>query len=71
VLFSTLNGFTLVGITALGVGVTMIAGELDLSVGSMAAVAAVLTIQLESIGLFGAIAPLPLPPPRLAQSRVG
>lgn len=56
VLFSTLNGFTLVGITALGVGVTMIAGELDLSVGSMAAVAAVLTIQFESIGLFGAIA---------------
>jgi ribose/xylose/arabinose/galactoside ABC-type transport system permease subunit len=34
----------------------MIAGELDLSVGSMAAVSAVLTIQFESLGLFGAIA---------------
>ena len=37
--FSVLEGFPLVGLVALGLAVTIIAGELDLSVGSMAALA--------------------------------
>ena len=37
--FSVLEGFPLIGLVALGLAVTIIAGELDLSVGSMAALA--------------------------------
>ena len=43
--FSVLQGFPLVGLAALGLAVTIIAGELDLSVGSMAALAAVIAVQ--------------------------
>jgi ribose transport system permease protein len=55
-LYPLLNGFALVGLVALGLGVTMIAGELDLSVGSLAAVAGILTIYLSDWGPVPAIA---------------
>ena len=54
--FSVLEGFPLVGLVALGLAVTIIAGELDLSVGSMAALAAVIAVLTASTGLVGAIA---------------
>ena len=40
-----LDGGVLIGLTALGIGITMIAGEFDLSVGSLAAVIGVLTVN--------------------------
>jgi ribose transport system permease protein len=49
--FSVMEGFTLLGLVALGVAVTMIAGELDLSVGSMAAMAGVIAVENASHGL--------------------
>lgn len=49
-LYPLLNGFALVGLVALGLGVTMIAGELDLSVGSLAAVAGIITVYLSGWG---------------------
>jgi ribose transport system permease protein len=50
-LYPLMNGFALVGLVALGLGVTMIAGELDLSVGSMAAVAGIIAIYTSDWGL--------------------
>lgn len=50
-IFSVLEGLTLVGLIALGVGSTMIAGELDLSVGSMAAMAGVIAVENAGHGL--------------------
>jgi ribose/xylose/arabinose/galactoside ABC-type transport system permease subunit len=55
-LYPLLNGFALVGLVALGLGVTMIAGELDLSVGSLAAVAGIVTVYLSDWGPVPAIA---------------
>jgi ribose transport system permease protein len=55
-LYPLLNGFALVGLVALGLGVTMIAGELDLSVGSVAAVAGIVTVYLSDWGPFPALA---------------
>ncbi|WP_063713979.1 ABC transporter permease [Saccharopolyspora spinosa] len=49
--FSFLEGFSLLGLVALGLGVTVIAGELDLSAGSMAALAAVLAVHVAPLGL--------------------
>jgi ribose/xylose/arabinose/galactoside ABC-type transport system permease subunit len=54
--YSVLEGFPLMGLVALGLAVTIIAGELDLSVGSMAALAGVVAVKTASTGLFGAIA---------------
>lgn len=54
-LWAMLEGFALLGLIALGVGVTMIAGELDLSVGSLAAVAGIIAVELTSLGLVPAI----------------
>ena len=54
-LFSVLEGFPLLGLVALAVAVTIVAGELDLSVGSMAAVAGALTVRMADAGLVGAI----------------
>lgn len=54
--FSVLEGFPLVGLVALGLAVTLIAGEFDLSVGSMAALAAVITVLTSPTGLLGCIA---------------
>ena len=41
-----MDGAVLIGLTALGIGITMLAAEFDLSVGSLAAVVGVLTINL-------------------------
>jgi ribose transport system permease protein len=46
-----LDGAVLIGLVAVGIGVTMIAGEFDLSVGSLAAVIGVLTINLIGTGM--------------------
>jgi ribose transport system permease protein len=46
-----LDGGVLIGLTALGIGITMIAGEFDLSVGSLAAVIGVLTVNLIITGM--------------------
>lgn len=46
-----LDGAVLIGLTALGIGITMIAGEFDLSVGSLAAVIGVFTINLIVTGM--------------------
>ncbi len=53
--FSVLEGFPLMGLVALGLAVTIIAGELDLSVGSMAAVAGAVAVRAADAGLVGAI----------------
>lgn len=53
--FASLDGLTLIGITAAGVSVTMIAGELDLSIGSMATFAGVLAVHFGSLGLVPSI----------------
>jgi ribose transport system permease protein len=55
-LYPLLNGFALTGLVALGLGVTMIAGELDLSVGSMAAVAGIIAVYLSGWGVFPCLA---------------
>src|SRR5439155_1071297 len=55
-LYPLLNGFALTGLVALGLGVTMIAGELDLSVGSMAAVAGIIAIYLSGWGVVPCLA---------------
>jgi ribose transport system permease protein len=54
--FSVLEGFPLLGLVALGLAVTVIARELDLSVGSMAALAGVVAVKCGSTGLIGALA---------------
>lgn len=53
--FAVLEAFGLLGLVALGLGVSMIAGELDLSVGSVAALAAVVAIVTAPLGLVPAI----------------
>jgi len=53
--YSVLEGSTLLGLVALGLGVTIIVGELDLSVGSMAAVAGVIAVLCAPMGLLPAI----------------
>ena len=57
-LYAVLEGVALAGMIALGIGVTMIAGELDLSVASVAAVAGVVAVQLANagVGLVGSVA---------------
>lgn len=50
-LYAMLEGFALLGLVALGVSVTMIAGELDLSVGSVAAVAGIIAVEASGAGL--------------------
>lgn len=49
--YPVLQSFALLGIVALGIGLTMIVGELDLSVGSMAALAGVIAIMFADLGL--------------------
>jgi ribose/xylose/arabinose/galactoside ABC-type transport system permease subunit len=46
-----LDGAVLIGLAAVGVGMTMIAGEFDLSVGSLAAVIGVLAVNLIVTGM--------------------
>lgn len=55
-LTATLDGYALLGLVALGLGVTMIAGELDLSVASVAACGGILAVQLAPhIGVWPAV----------------
>ncbi|MFO1038504.1 MAG: ABC transporter permease [Geminicoccaceae bacterium] len=54
-IFGVVQGFGLVGLVALGLAVTIIAGELDLSVGSMAALAGVIAILCTPLGTVAAI----------------
>lgn len=55
--YSILQGFAFIGLLTAGLAVTMIAGELDLSVASAAAVAGIVAIQLSEHGVwFGIIA---------------
>ena len=50
--FTIFEGFAFLGLAALAVGVTIIAGELDLSVGSAAAVSGIISVSLvDEIGL--------------------
>jgi ribose transport system permease protein len=46
-MFTVMEGFAFVGLVALGVGITIIAGEFDLSVASLAAVAGILALQFD------------------------
>lgn len=55
-IFAVLEGFPLTGLVALGLTVTIIAGELDLSVASIAALAAVIAVLTAPLGLLGCIA---------------
>ena len=55
-IFTIFEGFAWLGLAALAVGVTIIAGELDLSVGSVAAVAGIVAVSIvEDIGLAPAV----------------
>ena len=50
--FTIFEGFAFLGLAALAVGVTIIAGEFDLSVGSAAAVAGIVAVSVvDEIGL--------------------
>lgn len=53
--FATLEGFGLLGIVALGVSVTMISGELDLSAASMTTVGSVVAVRAADWGIVSAI----------------
>jgi ribose/xylose/arabinose/galactoside ABC-type transport system permease subunit len=53
--FAVFEGFALIGLIGLGLSVTIIAGELDLSVGSVAAVAGILGVYLSGLGLLAAV----------------
>jgi len=55
-IYPVLNNFPLLGLAALGVGVTMIGGELDLSIASVAAVSGMIAVKLQSLGLVPAMA---------------
>jgi ribose transport system permease protein len=50
-----LDGAVLIGTVSVGVGISMLAGEFDLSVGSLAAVTGVIVIQIVGIGVFPAM----------------
>ena len=50
-----LDGAVLIGIVSVGVGVTMIAGEFDLSVGSLAALTGVISLEIIGIGVLPAL----------------
>ncbi len=55
-IFTIFEGFAWLGLAALAVGLTIIAGELDLSVGSVAAVAGIVAVSIvEDIGLVPAV----------------
>ena len=54
-IFTVLEGFAFTGLVALAIGITIIAGEMDLSVGSMAAVAGVIAVSFAGLGLIFAV----------------
>jgi ribose transport system permease protein len=47
-----LDGAVLIGTVSVGVGISMLAGEFDLSVGSLAAVTGVIVMEIVGIGVF-------------------
>lgn len=53
--YGVLEGLPLVGIAAIGLAVTMIAGELDLSIGSMAALCGIVAVHASDAGLVPAL----------------
>jgi ribose transport system permease protein len=53
--FPVLNNYSVLGLAALGVGVTIIAGEFDMSVASVAVVASMLAVRLGPLGLVGVL----------------
>jgi ribose transport system permease protein len=54
-IYPVLDDFALLGLMALGIGVTMIAGELDLSIAPMAALMGIVAVKAQGAGLFGAL----------------
>jgi len=54
-IYTVLEGFAFTGLVALAIGITIIAGEMDLSVGSMAAVAGVIAVSFAGWGLTCAV----------------
>jgi ribose/xylose/arabinose/galactoside ABC-type transport system permease subunit len=53
--YSVVEGFALLGLVAAGMAATVFAGELDLSVSSMAALAGVIAVRFGGMGLLGAL----------------
>lgn len=53
--YAVLLGFALIGLVALGVTATMIAGELDISVAAVAGTSAAIAIRFSSLGLWPAV----------------
>ena len=54
-IFAMMEGFVIVGLAALGVAITIIAGEFDLSIPSVALVAGVIAAEVSSLGLVPAM----------------
>lgn len=54
-IYAIMEGFALIGLVAAGVAATMLVGELDLSIGSMAAVAGIIAVQSTGLGLVPAV----------------
>lgn len=54
-LYAIMQSFAFLGMLSLGLSLTMIAGEFDLSVAAMATVAGLITIKLTGIGAAGAV----------------
>jgi ribose transport system permease protein len=55
-IYAAMEGFAFAGAVALGIGVTIIAGEFDLSVGSVAGLCGVIAVSLSNLGLFASVA---------------
>jgi ribose transport system permease protein len=53
--FAIMEGFALTGLVAAGIASTMLVGELDLSVGSVAAVAGIIAVNFSGLGLVPAV----------------
>ena len=54
-IYTVLEGFAFTGLVALAIGITIVAGEMDLSVGSMAALAGVIAVKAAGHGIIGAV----------------
>ena len=50
-----LDGAVLIGTVSVGVGISMLAGEFDLSVGSLAALTGIIVVQVVGLGVFPAM----------------
>lgn len=55
-MYGVVEGFALLGLVAVGLSVTIFAGELDLSVSAMAGLAGVLAVRSAGVGLVGTLA---------------